>query len=724
VYFVTTDEIIPSADLDMEQDAYERDLGTNLTSIATPGTSAHVEPQGISNDGSRYFFHTQEQLTSGDTDSHTDVYERSGGTTTLVTQGAINGNGAFDAFYRGESSDGTKVFFETGEPLASTDTDSAGDVYERSGGTTTQVSQGAINGNQDDHHASFVRASADGSKVFFFTDEQLASTDTDSSVDLYERSNGTTTQVSQGAINGNGANAINVGVFTSQDGSKVFFTTSEQLAATDTDSSDDLYERSNGTTTQVSQGAINGNGANQVFGAGASSDGSKVFFTTNEQLAATDTDTRSDIYVRSGGTTTQVSQGEINGNGSFGAGFGASVSDGSGVLFDTAEPLVAADDDTANDVYLRSGGTTTLLSLDESNANASDGAVFAGASTDGSHVFFKANESLYERFDGDTTLTAFGTPGFPITVNRVSSDGLRVVFTTRNSLAFNDIDSSPDVYEAHAGSVVLVSTKNPPPPPTFTATDPASPANDNNPKILGDDGEGAVIDLYTNASCTGSPIASGGTYNFSSPGIAVSVADDTTTTFHATATDAAGNVSDCSTSSITYVEQTTPPAPDGDGDGVPDSSDACPTVPANTPDGCPVPTGPGGGNPGGPPGNGSPVPDTTPPGAGLSAGKPHKLGHSLHAVVEATTEEMWASVSGSLSVPGAAHVYGLGAAEGRIVASGTKATFGLHVPKKARTAANRVLRAGHGVTVRLKLSARDAAGNVTTKRLTLKLHRR
>jgi len=209
-----------------------------------------------------------------------------------------------------------------------------------------------------------------------------------------------------------------------------------------------------------------------------------------------------------------------------------------------------------------------------------------------------------------------------------------------------------------------------------------------------------------------------------SPGITVSVSDDSTTTFYATATDAAWNVSDCSTSSITYVEQTTPPAPDGDGDGVPDSSDACPTVPANTPDGCPVPTGPGGGNPGGPPGNGSPVPDTTPPGAGLSAGKPHKLGHSLHAVVEATTEEMWASVSGSLSVPGAAHVYGLGAAEGRIVASGTKATFGLHVPKKARTAANRVLRAGHGVTVRLKLSARDAAGNVTTKRLTLKLHRR
>lgn len=35
-----------------------------------------------------------------------------------------------------------------------------------------------------------------------------------------------------------------------------------------------------------------------------------------------------------------------------------------------------------------------------------------------------------------------------------------------------------------------------------------------------------------------------------------------------------------------------PPPPDSDGDGVPDSSDACPTVAANTPDGCPLPPPP------------------------------------------------------------------------------------------------------------------------------------
>ena len=44
-----------------------------------------------------------------------------------------------------------------------------------------------------------------------------------------------------------------------------------------------------------------------------------------------------------------------------------------------------------------------------------------------------------------------------------------------------------------------------------------------------------------------------------SPGLAVSVADDSTTTFWAKTTDSGGSVSGCSTSSLTYVEDSTPP---------------------------------------------------------------------------------------------------------------------------------------------------------------------
>ena len=104
---------------------------------------------GASSDGSKVFFDTDEQLVSGDTDSTADIYERSGGTTTQVSQGQINGNGAFESYFDGASSDGSKVFFTTDEPLVSDDTDVNTDVYERSGGTTTQVSQGQVNGNGD-----------------------------------------------------------------------------------------------------------------------------------------------------------------------------------------------------------------------------------------------------------------------------------------------------------------------------------------------------------------------------------------------------------------------------------------------------------------------------------------------------------------------------------------------------------------------------------------------
>ncbi len=77
---------------------------------------------------------------SGDTDSSPDVYERSGGATTQVSQGEVNGNGAFEAAFAGASDDGSKVLFTTDEPLASEDANGVQDVYERSAGTTKLVS--------------------------------------------------------------------------------------------------------------------------------------------------------------------------------------------------------------------------------------------------------------------------------------------------------------------------------------------------------------------------------------------------------------------------------------------------------------------------------------------------------------------------------------------------------------------------------------------------------
>ncbi len=60
--------------------------------------------------------------------------------------------------------------------------------------------------------------------------------------------------------------------------------------------------------------------------------------------------------------------------------------------------------------------------------------------------------------------------------------------------------------------------------------------------------------LFTNATCTGTPTATGTAAQLASPGISASVPDNSSTTFRATATDAAGNVSACSTTSRIYTE--------------------------------------------------------------------------------------------------------------------------------------------------------------------------
>ena len=83
--------------------------------------------------------------------------------------------------------------------------------------------------------------------------------------------------------------------------------------------------------------------------------------------------------------------------------------------------------------------------------------------------------------------------------------------------------------------------------PTGLATNPASTGNNNSPKVSGSAEAGSTVKLYTNSACTGAIAGLGSAATFAGPGITVSVADDSTTTFYATATDAAGNVSDCST---------------------------------------------------------------------------------------------------------------------------------------------------------------------------------
>jgi subtilisin family serine protease len=112
-----------------------------------------------------------------------------------------------------------------------------------------------------------------------------------------------------------------------------------------------------------------------------------------------------------------------------------------------------------------------------------------------------------------------------------------------------------------AGAATELFDSVPPPAPALSATSPSSPSKNNQPRLKGSAQRGTSVNVYANASCSGSPVASGTAANLAGPGIAVTVADETTTEFSVRATDLAPQTSACS-APISYTENTdlAPPA--------------------------------------------------------------------------------------------------------------------------------------------------------------------
>ena len=408
---------------------------------------------------------------------------------------------AAPAEFAGSSSDGAKVFFTTTAKLVPGDTDNGfRDVYERfydptpgiESYVTREISTGPTGGN-DSYDATFEGVSSDGTKAFFSTAESLVSTDTDRSTDIYMRNTttGETTLVSQGAAAcaptcGNGAfPATYVG--STPSGSKVFFTTSEQLAEGDAGEARDVYVRNlnavPATTTLVSRPDSTCTGcaaAAPVTFQAASSDGTKVVFESTDKLAEADGDTETDVYERdlTGGTTKLVS---VPGTcpppltvSECAPLYRGTSSDGARVFLQTKARLTGADQDNAQDVYEWSAATGTV-SMVSTSAEAEEGpndAIYAGVSPDGSEVFFETPEKLssadgdtasdvYARSAAATSLVSPGTENLPAGFNQVSADGSTVLFSTPESLNVEDEGQKQDVYASDGGATTLVSAGSP-----------------------------------------------------------------------------------------------------------------------------------------------------------------------------------------------------------------------------------------------------------------------
>jgi hypothetical protein len=450
--------------------------------------SAEANLNELSPDGARVYFETEEPLLGSDGDAHRDVYVWEGGSLTLVSDGPQGGGpDSADAFFAALAGDGQTVVLTTQEPLVAGDPDATIDLYRATpaaagGFALAHVSDGTNDGGLDAAGASFAGVSHDGQNVFFATDESLEATDGDLHGDLYRRTGASTTLLSGGPLNG-GMNSAGVGFFVggdvSADGLSIGFFTGEPLAGGDVDTQRDLYRGSGGQPRLVSAGTMNF----QVDPV-AQTAGGFDFFQTAEPLLVADTDTHLDIYAASVGTLRLVSNGPLaGGSDSADVGFGARRSaDGARVLFQTPEPLVPEDTDAHVDTYERDGSVTRLISGGPlaGGADSTDTGGLSGA-LDGSRWFFGTAEPLtsddtdtevdyYEHSSGEIRLVttgprAGGADAASSSLVDLTPDGSALLFSSAEPLVDLDSDANEDAY--------LAAPPPPPPPPVAASPPPA-----------------------------------------------------------------------------------------------------------------------------------------------------------------------------------------------------------------------------------------------------------
>ena len=415
VLFQTAGSLLPEDGDGGLEDVYadrEGALDLVTTGSADPGTGGGWL-EDMSADGSRIFFTTTTPLVAADTDEDEDVYVRSGGATTLVTPSARSG---FRHSFGGASADGSRVFEFTDEPLVDQDLDGGTDLYERSGGAARLVSTGTLGSGLEPHELWRGGPSADGTSYVFSTDAKLEPGDLNDTLDLYQRRNGRTyllTANAQGltqpcpSSGGSGGPPPCTPWFDGQsaDGARVVFSAGQRLTAEDDNVFYDLYRRSG---TAIRHLGPSGN-------VRVSADALRIVLGTGQQLAPGDTDSEADLYELHGGRATLLTPGSAGQTN-----LEAISADGEHAFFDTREGLVPEDVDNRTDIYEAAGGRIRLVTTGPSDDHADDRA-------SEHHVVTPAPE------------------------------GTRVFFTSQNQLVPEDTDALEDVYMWSGGQTTLVS---------------------------------------------------------------------------------------------------------------------------------------------------------------------------------------------------------------------------------------------------------------------------
>ncbi len=394
-----------------------------LTTVGPTGGNGSINPIWVvtSADGSHVVYRTREVLTAEDTNSLLDLYDWSEADgVRLITAGSTTEQ-SYDATTI--SSNGEHVFIYTPDPLLAADLDSDTDVYEWSGGVLTLASTSPTDSGSNFNYP--LGTTPDGATLYFYSSGHLVPEDTDASVDIYKRTGGVVTLLSVTATAGNGPHSVTFNGM-SADGSHLFFQSAEQLDPSDTDTVQDLYEWSASGVALVSTGPTD-TGASYGGYQASTADGSHVYFSTDGQLTADDTDLNGDSYERSGGVTRLVSRGLAGEEAGNYARVSAASDDGSRLIIDAAGRLTPDDTDNQNDLYLVGTGFATLLTPGDDGV----GAFPLGMTSDGS-----APSSRRSFHSSRLTRTAHATSTSTPTLGPCSSPrrpAIRISASTRSS---------------------------------------------------------------------------------------------------------------------------------------------------------------------------------------------------------------------------------------------------------------------------------------------------
>jgi hypothetical protein len=137
----------------------------------------------------------------------------------------------------------------------------------------------------------------------------------------------------------------------------------------------------------------------------------------------------------------------------------------------------------------------------------------------------------------------------------LESPGIPVPVAAGSTTTFFATQADLTGTSACSNGVPYRQVSDPPGPASVSGVNPAVPADDNLPFVLGSADPESTVTIFTNPSCSGSPVGTGAAETFSAQGIQVSVPDNSTTTFYALASWA-DLPSTCSSSSATYQEVT------------------------------------------------------------------------------------------------------------------------------------------------------------------------